>query len=170
VIWSALISILAEVRIPAGVLREKTTELIREAAATAAPESSSILGIGLETALSAAAGGGAVALGIGGVRLVSYLLSKKKKDEGSTAIARSDPFPRRLDEARQLREMAFISERRVPEYDAAVGRIVSEELTVRLANADQKEREILNDFWGGCRDRVDRLMPPSTIEYRKKAQ
>lgn len=159
-----LFSMLAEVRIPAGVLREKTTELIREAVATA-PESSSIFGIGLETALSAAAGGGAVALGIGGVRLISHLLSKKK-DEGSTATVQ-EPFPRRLDEARHLREMAQFHERRVPEYDAAVGRIVSEELTVRLANADSKEREILTDFWGGCRDRVDRLMPPSTIEYRK---
>ena len=167
--WSGLMSMFAEVRIPAGVLREKTTELIREAASTVAPESSSILGIGLDTALSAAAGGGAVALGIGGVRLASYLLSKKKKDEGSTATVQ-EPFPRRLDEARNLREMAQFHERRVPEYDAAVGRIVSEELTVRLANADPKEREILNDFWGGCRDRVDRLMPPSTIEYRKKAQ
>jgi hypothetical protein len=161
-----LIPVLAEVRIPAGVLREKTTELIREAAATAAPESSSILGIGFETALSAAAGGGAVALGIGGVRLASRLLSKKKKEEGSTTIVQ-EPFPRRLDEARQLREMAFVSERRVPEYDAAVGRIVNEELTVRLANAEPKERELLNDFWTGVRDRVDRLMPPSTIEYRK---
>ena len=165
--WLLLIPVLAEVRIPAGVLREKTTELIREAAATAAPESSSILGIGLDTALSAAAGGGAVALGIGGVRLASYLFSRKKKEEGSTTTVRNDPFPRRLDEARQLREMAFVSERRVPEYDAAVGRIVNEELTVRLANAEPKERELLNDFWTGVRDRVDRLMPPSTIEYRK---
>lgn len=162
---------LAEVRIPAGVLREKTTELVREAVSAAAPESSSIFGIGLETLAGAAAGGGALALGLGGVRLAAYLWNrKKKKAEGSTAAVQEGPFPRRLDEARQLREMAFVTERRVPEYDAAVGRIASEELTVRLANADQKEREILNDFWGGIRDRVDRLMPPSTVEYRQKAQ
>ena len=54
--------LLAEVRIPAGVLREKTTELIREAVSTAAPESSSIFGIGLETLAAAATGGGALAV------------------------------------------------------------------------------------------------------------
>jgi len=163
--------LLAEVRIPAGVLREKTTELIREAVSTAAPESSSIFGIGLETLAAAATGGGALALGLGGVRLAAYLWNRnKQKAEGSTARVAEEPFPRRLDEARQLREMAYVTERRVPEYDAAVGRIASEELTVRLANADQKEREILNDFWGGIRDRVDRLMPPSTVEYRTKAK
>lgn len=161
---------LAEVRIPAGVLREKTTELIREAVSTAAPEASSIFGIGLETLAGAATGGGALALGLGGIRLAAYLWNRKKKAEGSTAVAQEEPFPRRLDEARHLREMAYVTERRVPEYDAAVGRIVSEELTVRLANADQKERGILNDFWGGVRDRVDRLMPPSTVEYRKKTK
>lgn len=165
-----LFLMLAEVRIPAGVLREKTTELIREAVSNAAPESSSIFGIGLETVAAAAAGGGALALGMGGVRLAAYLWNRKKKAEGSTAAVQEEPFPRRLDEARQLREMAHVVERRVPEYDAAVGRIASEELTVRLARADEKEREILNDFWTGIRDRVDRLMPPSTFEYRKKAK
>lgn len=166
-----ILMLLAEVRIPAGVLREKTTELIREAVSTGAPESSSVFGIGLETLAASAAGGGALALGLGGIRLAAHLWNRKnKKAEGSTAIAPEEPFPRRLDEARHLREMAYITERRVPEYDAAVGRIASEELTVRLANADQKEREVLTDFWGGIRDRVDRLMPPSTVEYRTKAQ
>jgi len=159
-----LLIMLAEVRIPSGVFRERTTETIREVAGKA-PE---IFGLGLETIIGAATGGGAVGLGIGGIKLISMLMKhRKERKEGSPGRERADPFPRRLDEARQLRDMAHIVERRVPEYDAAVGRIVQEELQLRLHRADKAEKEILNEFWVGCRDRVDHLMPPSTKEYRE---
>lgn len=152
---------LADVLLPSGTFRETTTNVIREAAADAP----SILGIGLETLTGVALGGGGLGLAIGGYKLAKVLLSKNRKGGSTVTKVQASPFPRKLDEARQQRELAYRVEGRVPEYDAAVGRIVDDELALRIKTGSEEEVKVLNSFWLGVRGRVDRLMPPSVREY-----
>jgi hypothetical protein len=154
------------VRIPGSVFRETTNEIMREAAADA-PE---ILGIGLDTLAGAATGAGGLALVWGGVRLAKVLFSKNQatetgKGETGARVAARDPFPRRLDEARQHRELREYTERRCPEFDAAVGRVVNDEMELSRQLGSEDEQRVLKEFQERVRSRVDVLMPPSTREY-----
>ena len=151
-----------QVELPTSLFRETTAEVVREVAADAP----SIFGIGLDTALGVAAGGGGVAAAVGAFKLLKVILSKDRKPEGGGAQP-NEPFPRRLDEARQLREIRQYTERRVPEYDAAVGRIVEAALALARKTQPVAQRAVLEEFWLRIRDRVDRLMPPSTREYHE---
>ena len=147
------------VELPTSFFSEKTSEVVREVAADAP----TILGIGLETITGMALGGGGIALGIGAFKLVRRLLQKNRKDGGETRAA--DPFPRRLDEARQHRELRQFTERRCPEFDAAVGRVIQDELDLSQQLGTKEDNATLTTFWERVRRRVDRLMPPSTREY-----
>ena len=149
-------STIAEVLLPTSF----RSEVIREVAADA-PQ---ILGIGIETATGIALGGGGVAAAVGGYKLLKTLL-RKDRDPTAAGGPSIDPFPRSLDEAVQHQQIRRHTERRSPEYDAAVGRVVETELQTRLGAASEEERKTLRAFWDGCRDRVDRLMPPSVREY-----
>lgn len=154
------------VRIPGSVFRETTNEIVREAVADA-PE---ILGIGLDTLTGAATGAGGLALVWGGIRLAKVLFSKSRtQTEGKGGVgaerAARDPFPRRLDEARQHRELREFTERRCPEFDAAVGRIVNDEMELSRQLGSDEEKKVLKEFQERVRSRVDFLMPPSTREY-----
>lgn len=75
------------------------------------------------------------------------------------------PFPRRLDEARQLRDIRGYVERRCPEFDTAVGRVVQDELELSRQLGTTEDNQTLKDFWERVRKRVDHLMPPSVREY-----
>lgn len=142
------------------------SETIREVGAEAIADAPSIFGIGIDTALGVATGGGAVAAGFGAWKLLKVLL---RKDREATQAAEGktldDPFPRRLDEARQHRELRQYNERRCPEFDTAVGRIVEDELAIYQQLGDDTDRSVLHGFWERVRNRVDKLMPPSTREY-----
>lgn len=154
------------VRIPGSVFRETTNEIVREAVADA-PE---ILGIGLDTLTGVATGAGGLALVWGGIRLAKVLFSKSRpqtEGKGGEGAARAtrDPFPRRLDEARQHRELREFTERRCPEFDAAVGRVVNDEMELSRQLGSDEDKKVLKDFQERVRSRVDFLMPPSTREY-----
>lgn len=134
------------------------SELVREIAADAP----TIFGIGLETLTGMALGGGGIAAALGIYKIARRLLSRNRKGGDPTL---SDPFPRRLDEARQLREIRQYTERRSPEYDAAVGRIMDDEFQLFQRQGTPEAKVVLSEFRDRIRDRVDRLMPPSTREY-----
>lgn len=153
--------IFARVQIPTSFISEKTHEIVREAAADA-PE---ILGIGLETLTGMALGGGGIAAALGAYKLAKRLLSRDRTPKGKGAVRSAEPFPRHLDEARQQRDLARYVERRIPEFDTAVGRVVQDELEMYRQRGTPEDRTILNTFWDGVRSRVDKLMPPSTREY-----
>lgn len=108
-------------------------------------------------------------LGIGGpvglaIAAGAYLLKKtitKSPAEGASIVLDA-PFPRRLDEARALRQQSTAIEGRLPEYDAAVGRMIEQELNVyRSAKVPPEELQAVEEFWRRVRDRADKLMPPS---------
>lgn len=131
-------------------LFETTKEVVRETAAFGVPEL-------LPYALAASGGGGLV---LGSMVLAKWLIGKRKE-----VVQRDAPFPRSLDEARQLREQAYNVEGRCPEFDCAVGRIAEEEVSVWFEKAQPQDKEVLGRFWLGVRNRVDRMMPPSIKEY-----
>ena len=155
--------ILARVKIPTSFV----SETIREIGAEAVADAPTIFGIGLDTALGVVSGGGAVAAGIGAWKLAKVLFRKDREttSEPEVKTQLDDPFPRRLDEALQHRKLRQFNERRCPEFDAAVGRIVADELATYKQLGDDTDRTVLAGFWGRVRNRVDTLMPPSTREY-----
>lgn len=158
--------IFAQVRIPSSAFTEKTTEIVREVVADAP----AIFGIGLDTLAGAATGAGGLAAVMGAVKLAGVVMRKNRKEEPvvdttTKRPAGNDPFPRQLEQARQQRELRQYTERRCPEYDAAVGRILQDEITVQRQTATADEIKTLEQFWLRIRDRVDRMMPPSTREY-----
>jgi len=156
--------LIARAKIPTSLVSETTKEIIREVGADA-PE---IFGLGLDTITNVALGGGAVATAIGAIKLARRLFQRNRKRKGDSATECTDPFPRRLVEARQHRESREFSERRVPEYDAAVGRIFDDEYNLYHERGSDEDRAVLKVFRDGMRDRVDNLMPPSTREYIEK--
>ena len=134
------------------------SEVVREVAADAP----TFLGIGVDTALGVAMGGGGIAAAFGAYKLLKTILRKDRKGKKSSPDM---PFPRRLEDARQLREVREHVERRCPEYDAAVGRIVQDEVDVYNRGGTVEEKTLLKKFMDGVGDRADALMPPSIKEY-----
>lgn len=151
--------LLAQERWEVTIPTKLTSELVREVAADAP----TFLGIGVETLTAAALGGGGVAVAFGAWKIFRRILSRDRKPQGAESTA--DPFPRRLDEARQQREIRQYSERRCPEFDAAVGRVFDDEFKLYEQQAPAAESSVLKAFYERIRGRVDRLMPPSTREY-----
>ena len=147
------------VDLPTSFFSEKTSEVIREVAADAP----TIFGIGLETASGMALGGGMLAVGMGAWKISRRIWSKDRKGQGVGNSAA--PFPRRLDEARQHNQIRQYTEQRVPEFDAAVGRTVQDELNLYKHLGTTEDNAILTQFWERVRGRVDKLMPPSIREY-----
>ena len=139
---------------------ETTHEIVREAAADAP----SIFGIGVETLAATAAGAGTLGLVLGGLKLVRVLFTKNRPEKRE-ATEPDAPFPRRLDEARQHRDIRGFVERRCPEFDTAVGRVVQDEMELSRQLGTKQDNETLKDFWERVRTRVDKLMPPSVREY-----
>jgi len=80
-------------------------------------------------------------------------------------ITENIPFPRRLDEAREHRDIRGHVERRCPEFDTAVGRVVQDEMELSRQLGTADDNRTLKDFWERVRKRVDTLMPPSIREY-----
>lgn len=149
------------VELPTSFLSETTREIVREAAADAP----TILGVGLETITGIAVGGGGLAAAFGVYRIARRLLQRNRPAKGDGTRQSTDPFPRRLDEARQHRELRQYTERRCPEFDAAVGRVIQDELDLYKRTGTAEDNATLKEFWERVRGRVDALMPPSTREY-----
>lgn len=137
--------------------------VVREVGAEAMADAPTILGIGVDTAVGMATGAGGLALVIGGYRLLKTLARKDRR--GTTRQPASDPFPHDLDHARQLREIREYTERRVPEYDAAVGRIVEDEYEITTRGGGNLAG--LKEFLDRVRERARKLMPPSTRQYQE---
>lgn len=152
-----------EVTMPTNSFTETTSEIVREVAADV-PQ---IFGIGLETAIAAATGAGGLGLIFGGLKLAKVLFRKDRKTE-VTAGDSSAPFPRYLDEARELRELRNATEGRIPEFDTLVGRVVQDEIESQRATADEQTKTILAKLWLDVRNRVDSIAPISIKQYLPK--
>jgi hypothetical protein len=115
----------------------------------------------------AATGAGGLAAVFGAYKLAKVLLTKNRKEvsKPDKSTVSDDPFQRRMDEARQHRELREYTERRSPEYDAAVGRVISDELELSKQLGTKDEQTVIKDFMERVRCRVDKLCPPSTREY-----
>ena len=150
-----------EVTMPTRSFTETTSEIVREISADA-PQ---IFGIGIETAIAAATGAGGVGLVLGGLKLARVLFGRDRKQE-VTSTTSSAPFPRYLDEARELRELRNQTEGRIPEFDALVGRVVEDEIKTREKTADEQTKTILGQLWLAVRNRVDQIAPISVNQYR----
>jgi len=116
--------------------------------------------------VAATGGGGVVGSVMFGAKVLKRVLAKKAKKGEEVSVPADAPFPRKLDEARQQRELALASESRVPEFDAAVGRILDEQAQLYLKRGDDdQERTVIERFLREVQDRAHKLCPPSVKEY-----
>ena len=149
---------------------EIPTNLISETIREVAADAPSFLGIGLETAVGAATGAGGVGLAFGAYKLLKTVFRKDRKQKhkvegGEGRCEPQAPFPRRLDEARQLRQLRSHVEGRSPEYDATVGRFLDDEMLDLAKHGDDTDRRVLQELRERLMARVDATMPPSIKEY-----
>lgn len=142
-----------------------TSEVIREVAGAATEAAPTVMGLGLDTITGVALGGTGVGAAVGAYKLIRGVLNMRRKVKGGESPQLEDPFPHRLDEAREHRLLRQRIERRAPEYDAAVGRIFDDHLQLYRERGTEEDRKVLNEFNQGIRDHVAKLCPPSTREY-----
>ncbi len=102
-----------------------------------------------------------LAVGVGMYLLKRAVAQKQQPLEG--AVPQHAPFPRRLDEARQLVELGE-QESRIPVLDALRGMLIDDaiEKIKEQPNADPKQVEILNQLVAQIDNEVDRIAPITT--------